>query len=99
MGPTYATIATTDALNGPFWIQHYLNPGAEFILQLDDWFLALTCVAVVAVQVAIPYLPPLADAFRASPLDATEWAVVAAIALLPAAVAEVVRRFGRTWVA
>ena len=54
---------------------------------------------MVAVQVAIPYLPPLADAFRASPLDATEWAVVAAIALLPAAVAEVMRRFGRTWVA
>jgi hypothetical protein len=53
----------------------------------------------LAVQAAIPYIPPLADAFRASPLSATEWAAIAVIALTPAALAEVMRRRGRTWVA
>jgi len=64
-----------------------------------NWFLAATCVAVIAVQVALPHIPPLADAFRASPLDAAEWGVVAAIALLPAVAAEAIRRLGHTWVA
>jgi P-type Ca2+ transporter type 2C len=54
-------------------------------------FLALACLAAVAVQVAIPYIPPLADAFRATPLDALDWALVAFIAFTPAMVAEVVR--------
>jgi Ca2+-transporting ATPase len=62
-------------------------------------FLALACGVAVAIQVAIPFLPPLADAFRASPLDAVEWGIVAAIALTPAVVADVIRRFGATWVA
>ncbi len=73
--------------------------GISVLRLRPNWFLALTCVAVIAVQAALPYIPPLADAFRASRLDATEWAVVAAIALLPAVVAEVMRRFGQTWVA
>jgi Ca2+-transporting ATPase len=62
-------------------------------------FLAIACLVAVAVQVAIPFLPPLASAFRASPLDAEEWVIVAAIAFTPAVVAEAIRRFGRTWVA
>jgi Ca2+-transporting ATPase len=62
-------------------------------------FLAIACLAVAVIQVAIPFVPPLADAFRASPLEGWEWGVVAAIALAPAAFAEVVRRIGRTWVA
>ncbi len=62
-------------------------------------FLALACLVAVAIQVAIPFLPPLADAFRASPLDALEWGIVAGIALTPALVAEALRRLGRTWVA
>ncbi len=62
-------------------------------------FLALACLVAVAVQVAIPFLPPLADAFRASPLDAVEWGIVAAIAFIPAIVAEAIRRFGQSWVA
>ena len=54
----------------------------------------------VAVQLAIPYVPTLAEAFRATPLDLGEWALVAAIALLPAIVAEAARRVGRVpWVA
>jgi Ca2+-transporting ATPase len=52
------------------------------------------------VQAAIPYVPPLADAFRATPLDASDWAVVAFVALFPAAVAEAVRAAThRPWVA
>jgi Ca2+-transporting ATPase len=53
----------------------------------------------LAVQAAIPYVPPLADAFRASPLSVAEWSAVAVVALAPAIVAEVMRRHGRTWVA
>jgi Ca2+-transporting ATPase len=63
--------------------------------------LATTALLVVAIQVAIPLVPPLADAFRATPLTAGEWLVVAVIAVLPALVAEVTRlvRPGRRWVA
>jgi P-type Ca2+ transporter type 2C len=62
--------------------------------------LALACVVVIAVQVAIPLIPPLAEAFRATPLDASDWLLVAAIALAPAVLAEVIRRTtGREWVA
>ncbi len=62
-------------------------------------FLAAAALLVVALQTAIPFVPPLADAFRASPLNATEWGLVAAIALAPAVVADIVRRVGRAWVA
>jgi Ca2+-transporting ATPase len=62
-------------------------------------FLAIACLVAVVIQVAIPFVPPLADAFRASPLDALEWGIVAGIAFTPAIAAEVIRRFGRTWVA
>jgi hypothetical protein len=56
----------------------------------------------VGIQAAIPYLPWLAEAFHATPLDALDWAIVAVVALAPALLAEVVRtvRGGRTiWVA
>ena len=57
-------------------------------------------VAVVAIQAAIPFMPAVTDAFRASPLTAPEWLLVAAIALAPAAMAELIRFRGRTaWVA
>jgi Ca2+-transporting ATPase len=63
-------------------------------------FLLSTCLVVVAVQVLIPLVPPLANAFRASPLSTWEWVIVAGVALLPAVVAELVRRIGRgPWVA
>jgi len=59
-----------------------------------------TCLVVVAVQVLIPLVPPLANAFRASPISTWEWVMVAGVALLPAVVAEFVRRIGRgPWVA
>jgi len=57
-------------------------------------------LAVIAVQAAIPYVPPLAAAFRASRLDLLEWGLAAAIALAPAILAEVVRSARRAvWVA
>ena len=58
------------------------------------------CVLTVLVQAAIPLVPPLADAFRATPLDPSEWVLVAIIALLPAILAETVRALrGVTWIA
>jgi Ca2+-transporting ATPase len=62
--------------------------------------LATACLLVVAVQIAIPYIPPFADAFRATPLDTSDWAIVALIALAPAVLAEAIRAAsGREWVA
>jgi magnesium-transporting ATPase (P-type) len=62
--------------------------------------LLLTVSAVViAVQLAIPYVPALATAFHATPLSADDLLVVAVIALAPAALAEAIRRTGRVWVA
>jgi len=63
-------------------------------------FLALAGVVVLVIQVAIPFVPPLAEAFRATPLDLVDWTFVAVIALAPAIVAEIIRRAtGREWVA
>jgi Ca2+-transporting ATPase len=63
-------------------------------------FLLAVCITSALVQAAIPYVPALADAFRATPLDGGEWLLVAAIALIPAVVADLVRRSGRSiWVA
>jgi Ca2+-transporting ATPase len=65
-------------------------------------FLLAASLAAVAIQVIIPGVPVLADAFRATPLDLADWGLVAVLAFLPALVAEVVRTagHGRTvWVA
>ncbi len=65
-------------------------------------FLLAAGVAAIAVQALIPYVPVLAEAFRATTLDAGDWLLVAIVALLPAVVAEVARMRGRgrsVWVA
>jgi Ca2+-transporting ATPase len=65
-------------------------------------FLLVACVVAVAIQVAIPYVPMLADAFRATPLDALDWLLVAVVAFVPAGVAELARMRARgrgVWVA
>jgi magnesium-transporting ATPase (P-type) len=63
-------------------------------------FLALACAIAAAATLAIPYVPALADAFRAVPLNTGELAVVALIALAPAVVSEIVRTRRRgIWVA
>ena len=57
-------------------------------------------VVTLVVQASIPYVPPLADVFRATPLDAADWLLVAVVALVPAAVAEAIRATThRQWVA
>ena len=62
-------------------------------------FLLLAAIATVVIQVVIPYLPAVAGAFHAVPLDAGEWLVVLAIAFLPATVARAVRAVsGNEWV-
>jgi Ca2+-transporting ATPase len=62
--------------------------------------LLAACLVVVAVQILIPLVPPLAAAFHATPLDLVDWALVLVIALAPAVVAEVIRATThREWVA
>jgi magnesium-transporting ATPase (P-type) len=41
-------------------------------------FLLAACLLVLAFQISIPFVPPLAAAFRATPLVASDWAIVAA---------------------
>jgi hypothetical protein len=49
---------------------------------------------------AIPYLPPLAEAFRATPLALDDWVLVLIVSLVPAVVAQLLRGWRRvTWVA
>jgi Ca2+-transporting ATPase len=63
-------------------------------------FLLAACLVVLLFQISIPYIPPLAAAFRATPLFASDWAIVAVIALAPAALAELIRATThREWVA
>ncbi|MEW5990024.1 MAG: HAD-IC family P-type ATPase [Chloroflexota bacterium] len=62
--------------------------------------LAAGALLVVIVQAAIPFIPAVRDAFRASPLDLEEWLLVAVVALAPAVAAELIRFRARTaWVA
>ena len=57
-------------------------------------------ILCLVVQIAIPFVPPLQSAFQATPLDAFDWLLVAAIALAPAVVAEAYRAIRhRPWVA
>jgi Ca2+-transporting ATPase len=73
---------------------------SQSVLRLRmNGFLLLACLLAFAIQVAIPYVPPLADAFRASPLDGEEWLIVSLIAFVPAVLAELLRRARLTWVA
>ncbi|HEX6474482.1 MAG TPA: HAD-IC family P-type ATPase, partial [Candidatus Limnocylindria bacterium] len=62
-------------------------------------FLLVAVTIVIVVQVLVPYVPPLAEAFRASPLSAGELALVAGVALAPAIVAQIARALGRRWIA
>jgi Ca2+-transporting ATPase len=57
-------------------------------------------ILCVVVQIVIPFVPPLQDAFQATPLDAFDWLLVAVVALAPALVAEAYRAIRhRPWVA
>jgi Ca2+-transporting ATPase len=61
--------------------------------------LLAACVTAGLVQVAIPYVPALADTFGATPLAIHELALIGFIALAPAVLAEAIRAWrGSTWV-
>jgi Ca2+-transporting ATPase len=83
-----------------------VRANANRSLKIPSWsllpnrFLAIAAVLVVTVQVLIPFLPPLADAFRATPLSPLEWALVLLVAVGPWLVAEAIRARARIpWVA
>jgi Ca2+-transporting ATPase len=83
-------------------VRAYANRSLERPVSMlrPNGFLAMACIVAALVQLGIPYLPPLAEAFRATPLDAFDLGLVALVALAPAIVAELVRRIARTtWVA
>jgi magnesium-transporting ATPase (P-type) len=62
--------------------------------------LLAACVIGVVGQIAIPYVPALADMFRAQPLSLGDWLLVALVALPPALLAEFIRAWRkRPWVA
>jgi Ca2+-transporting ATPase len=62
-------------------------------------FLLAACLAVIAIQVALPIVPAVAEAFHATSLDPIDWAFVAVVALAPAALAQILRATtGREWV-
>jgi P-type Ca2+ transporter type 2C len=68
----------------------------------SNGFLVAACLVAVLAQALIPYVPVLAETFRATPLEASDWAIVAVVAFTPAVLAEVIRTLGRgrvVWVA
>ena len=83
-------------------VRAYANRSLREPLYRLTWnpLLLGACVLTVLVQAGIPLVPPLADAFRAAPLELVEWVFVAIIALLPAILAESVRALrGISWIA
>ncbi|MGZ6273607.1 MAG: cation transporting ATPase C-terminal domain-containing protein, partial [Candidatus Limnocylindrales bacterium] len=69
-------------------------------LRRPNPLLLLGGVLCVVIQVAIPFVPALAEAFQATPLDVSDWLLVAGVALAPALFAEGYRATRhRPWVA
>ena len=70
------------------------------LLRRPNTLLLLGGLLCVGIQLVIPFVPALSDAFAATPLDAFDWLLVAAVALAPALVAETYRALThRPWVA
>jgi Ca2+-transporting ATPase len=70
------------------------------LLRRPNTILFLGGVLCVAIQLVIPFVPALAEAFQATPLDAADWLLVAVVALAPALFAEGYRAIRhRPWVA
>jgi Ca2+-transporting ATPase len=83
-------------------VRAYANRSLTVPLQRlgSNGFLLAAAILVIVVQAAMPYVPALADAFRAQPLDLVEWGLVGVVALAPALIAQVVRtRRASLWVA
>jgi Ca2+-transporting ATPase len=70
------------------------------VLRRPNVLLLAGGIFCIAVQVAIPFVPAIRDAFQATQLDASDWLLVAVIALAPAVFAELYRAIRhRPWVA
>ena len=96
-GPAHGQWLAYTALACAQAVRAYGNRSLTEPLHRLSWNGVLLAAAVltVVVQVAMPYVPVLADAFRAQPLSALEWALVAVVALGPALVAQLLRARGR----
>jgi P-type Ca2+ transporter type 2C len=83
-------------------VRAYANRSLREPLHRLGWNPVLlgACIITIAIQAAIPLIPPLAEAFRATPLDAFDWLLVTTVALAPALLAESVKALRRgDWVA
>jgi hypothetical protein len=71
------------------------------VYRLERNGLLLTaCVGAIGIQAAIPSVPAFQTAFGAVPLDFADWLIVGGVALVPAALAQVMRGWRhREWVA
>jgi magnesium-transporting ATPase (P-type) len=70
------------------------------LLRRPNNLLLIGGILCVGIQVVIPFVSPLREAFQATPLDAVDWLLVATVALAPALFAEVYRAVRhRPWVA
>ena len=96
-GPAHGQWLAYTALACAQAVRAYGNRSLTEPLYRLSWNGVLLAAAVftVAVQVAMPYVPVLADAFRAQTLSSFEWVLVAVVALGPALVAQVLRARGR----
>jgi Ca2+-transporting ATPase len=92
-GPAHGQWLAYTALACAQAVRAYGNRSLTEPLHRLSWNGVLLAAAVftVVVQIAMPYVPALADAFRAQPLNAGEWVLVGIVALGPALVAQVVR--------
>jgi Ca2+-transporting ATPase len=70
------------------------------LLRRPNALLLVGGLLCIGIQLVIPFVPALSDAFQATPLDAFDWLLVVAVALAPALVAEAYRALThRPWVA
>ncbi|HET7181243.1 MAG TPA: cation-transporting P-type ATPase [Candidatus Limnocylindrales bacterium] len=101
-GPAHGQWLAYTALVCAQAVRAYANRSLTAPLQRlgSNRFLLAAALAVIVVQAAMPVVPALADAFRAQPLDAVGWALVAVVALAPAVLAQLIRTArGAIWVA
>jgi Ca2+-transporting ATPase len=101
-GPAHGQWLAYTALVCAQAVRAYANRSLSAPLQRlsSNGVLLAAAIVVIVVQAAMPYVPALADAFRAQPLDLAEWMLVAIVALAPAVVAQVVRTArASVWVA
>jgi len=94
----YTTLVISQCVRA-YWNRSLREPIHRLSL---NGFLLFACLAAAAIQVLIPYIPGVAEAFHATPLAADDWVLVLIVAFAPAILAEAIRwvsRGRRLWVA